>query len=184
MKKPAIIDQEIEFKIFCHSVLIPPHEVEDYDPKDPADVKYAMAMDFITEGRTEQGKKDLEAAYRLGSWRAGNALAYGLSVGWFGERDNEAHLVILLVKQGSRDAMNNLAFAYDHGLGLRKSLRWAIYRYEKAAAKQTIANIRYSVTRQPSPEESRWLSIAFRRMASGSAAKRRTTEGYAARRGV
>ena len=136
MKKPANIDQEIEFKIFCHSVLIPPHEVEDYDPKDPADVKYAMAMDFITEGRTEQGKKDLEAAYQLGSWRAGNALAYGLSVGWFGERDNEAHLVILrdLVRQGSRDAMSNLAFAYDHGLGLRKSLRWAIYWYEKAAS--------------------------------------------------
>lgn len=136
MKKPAIIDQEIEFKIFCHSVLIPPHEVEDYDPKDPADVKYAIAMDFITEGRTEQGKKDLEAAYQLGSWRAGNALAYGLSVGWFGERDNEAHLFILrdLVRQGSRDAMSNLAFAYDHGLGLRKSLRWAIYWYEKAAS--------------------------------------------------
>ena len=136
MKKPAIIDQEIEFKIFCHSVLIPPHEVEDYDPNDPADVMYAMAMDFITEGRTEQGKKELKDAYQLGSWRAGNALAYGLSVGWFGEKDNEAHLVILrdLVEQGSRDAMNNLAFAYDHGLGVRKSLRWAIYWYEKAAA--------------------------------------------------
>ena len=60
MKKPAIIDQEIEFRIFCHSVLIPPHEVEDYDPNDPADVMYAMAMDFITEGRTEQGKKAFE----------------------------------------------------------------------------------------------------------------------------
>ncbi len=135
MNKPAIIDQEIEFTVFSHSVLIPPHEVEDYDANDPSEVTYAKAMDLISEGKALEGKLYLDEAYKMGNWRAGNALAHGLSVGWFGERDNEAHLVILrdLVKQGSRDAMNNLAFAYDHGFGLRKSLRWAIYWYEKAA---------------------------------------------------
>ncbi len=140
MNKPAIIDSEIEFTVFNHCVLTPPHEVEDYNPKDGADIMYAMAMDFITEGRIEQGKKDLEAAYRVGSWRAGNALAYGLSAGWFGQRDYPAHLVILrnLVEQGSRDAMSNLGYAYQHGLGLKKSIRWAVYWYEKAAERGSI----------------------------------------------
>ena len=84
MKKPAIIDQEIEFTIYSHAMITPPMEVEDYNPDDQAELIYASAMDFIAEGRTEQGRKDLESAYRLGSWRAGNTLAYGLSVGWFG----------------------------------------------------------------------------------------------------
>lgn len=140
MKKPAIIDQEIEFTIYSHAMITPPMEVEDYNPDDPAELIYASAMDFITEGRTEQGRKDLESAYRLGSWRAGNTLAYGLSVGWFGERDYPAHLVVLrnLVKQGSSGAMSNLGFAYEHGLGLQKSLRWAVYWYEKAVRRGSV----------------------------------------------
>lgn len=137
MKHPAIIDQEIAFTVYTHSLLSTPMAVEEYDPNDSAETRYAMAMNHITEGKIDQGRKDLETAYQLGSWRAGNALAYGLSAGWFGERDYHAHLVILrdLVAQGSRDAMNNLGFAYDHGLGLRKSTRWAMYWYEKAAEK-------------------------------------------------
>lgn len=67
MKKPAIIDQEIEFTIYSHAMITPPMEVEHYDPEDPAELIYASAMAFITEGRTEQGRKDLESAYRLGS---------------------------------------------------------------------------------------------------------------------
>ena len=138
MKKPAIIDQEIEFTVYSHAMITPPMEVEDYNPDDPAELIYASAMDFITEGRTEQRRKDLDlhSAYRLGSWRAGNTLAYGLSVGWFGERDYPAHLVVLrnLVEQESSGAMSNLGFAYEHGLGLQKSLRWAVYWYEKAVS--------------------------------------------------
>ena len=127
-------------------MITPPMEVEDYNRDDPAEVIYASAMVFITEGRTEQGRKDLECAYRLGSWRAGNTLAYGLSVGWFGERDYPAHLAILrnLVEQGSSSAMSNLAFAYEHGLGLKKSIRWAIYWYEKAVSRgcvEAMANL-------------------------------------------
>lgn len=140
MKKPAIIDQEIEFTVYSHAMITPPMEVEGYNPDDPAELIYASAMDFITEGRTEQRRKDLESAYRLGSWRAGNTLAYGLSVGWFGERDYPAHLVVLrnLVEQGSSGAMSNLGFAYEHGLGLQKSLRWAVYWYEKAVRKGSV----------------------------------------------
>ena len=65
----------------------------------------------------------------------GNTLASGYSWGWFGEPDYATHLFILwnLVKQGSPGAMNNIGFAYQHGLGLHKSLRWAVYWYEKAA---------------------------------------------------
>lgn len=79
-------------------------------------------------------KKYLWAAYSEGNWRAGNTLASGYSWGWFGERDYATHLFILqdLVKQGSPGAMNNIGFAYQHGLGLHKSLRWAVYWYEKA----------------------------------------------------
>ena len=61
-------------------MITPPMEVEGYNPDNPAELIYASAMDFITEGRTEQRRKDLESAYLLGSWRAGNTLAYGLSV--------------------------------------------------------------------------------------------------------
>ena len=134
MKRTAIIDREIEFTIFSYAMLTPPKEIEDYNPKDPAEVMYAKGMDFITKGRIKQGKKDLECAYHLGSWRAGNTLAYGLSAGWFGERDYPAYLVILrdLVEQGSPCAMNNLGFAYLHGLGLRKNLHKAVYWFEKA----------------------------------------------------
>ncbi len=49
-------------------MITPPMEVEDYNRDDLAEIIYASAMDFITEGRTEQGRKDLECAYRLGSW--------------------------------------------------------------------------------------------------------------------
>lgn len=105
-------------------------EVEDYNPDDPAELIYASAMDFITEGRTEQGRKDLESAYRLGSWRAGNTLAYGLSVGWFGERDYPAHLVVLrnLVEQGSSGAMSNLGFAYGTGASKESTLGCLLVR--------------------------------------------------------
>ena len=69
-----------------------------------------------------------------------------LSVGWFGKRDYSAHLVVLrnLVEQGSSGAMSNLGFAYEHGLGLKKSLRWAIYWYEKAVSRgcvEAMANL-------------------------------------------
>lgn len=60
MKKPAIIDQEIEFTVYSHAMITPPMEVEDYNPDDPAELIYASAMDFITEGRTEQRRKDLD----------------------------------------------------------------------------------------------------------------------------
>ncbi len=141
MKKKHIIDQEIEFTVFSHAMITLPMKVEEYNPDDPAEVIYSMAMDYITEGRAEQGRKELESAYRLGSWRAGNTLAYGLAAGWFGERDYPAHLVILrnLVEQGSLEAMPNLAFAYENGLGVKKSLRWAIYWYEKAVRRGCVS---------------------------------------------
>ena len=123
-----------------HAMLTPAQKVEDFNPDRPAEVMYAKAMDLITEGRALEGKNYLEDAFEMGSWRAGNALAYGLSVGWFGERDYPSHLTVLwnLVEQGSSGAMNNIGFAYDQGLGLRKSLRWAVYWYEKAAKRGNV----------------------------------------------
>lgn len=137
MKKPAIIDPTIQVRICSYSMLTPPHKVEEFDQNKEAEVLYARAMDLISDGKPLEGKKYLEEAYELGYYKAGKALSYGLSTGWFGERDYKASLIILwnLVERGYPGAMNDIGFAYQHGLGLRKSLRWAIYWYGKSAKK-------------------------------------------------
>lgn len=111
MRKPAIIDPTVEVRIYSH------------------------AMELISEGKPLEGREYLEEAYDLGSFKAGKTLSYGLSAGWFGERDHKASLIILwnLVERGHPGAMNDIGFAYMYGLGLRKSKRWAIYWFEKSA---------------------------------------------------
>lgn len=135
MKKPAIIDPKIEVNIYSHAMLTPPHKEDDFNPEIETEVLYAQAMDLISDGKPLEGKKYLEEAYDLGSFKAGKTLAYGLSAGWFGERDYKAHLNILwnLVEKGYSSAMSDIGFAYMYGLGLRKSMRWAIYWLEKSA---------------------------------------------------
>lgn len=135
MKKPAIIEPTIEVRIYSHAMMTSPHKVEEFNPNKETEVLYARAMELISDGKPLEGKKFLEEAYDLGSFKAGKALSYGLSVGWFGERDNKSSLIILwnLVERGYPGAMNDIGFAYMHGLGLRKSMRWAIYWFEKSA---------------------------------------------------
>lgn len=135
MKIPAIIDPTIEVRIHSHAMLTPPHKVEEFNPEKKTEVLYAQAMDLISDGKPLEGKKSLEEAYDLGSYKAGKTLSYGLSVGWFGERDQKTSLIILwnLVERGYPGAMNDIGFAYMHGSGLRKSMRWAIYWFEKSA---------------------------------------------------
>lgn len=129
MKKPAIIDPTIEVRIYSHAMLTPPHKVEEFNQDKETEVLYAQAMDLIYDGKALEGKKYLMEAYELGSFKAGKTLSYGLSAGWFGERDNKASLIILwnLVERGYPGAMNDIGFAYMYGVGLRKSMRWAIY---------------------------------------------------------
>ena len=135
MKKPAIIDPTIEVRIYSHAMLIPPHKVEEFEQEEETEVLYARAMELISDGKPLEGKEYLEEAYDLGSFKAGKTLSYGLSAGWFGVQDYKASLIILwnLVERGHAGAMNDIGFAYMHGLGLRKSMRWAIYWFEKSA---------------------------------------------------
>ena len=135
MKKPATIDSTIDVKIYSHAMLIPPHKEEDFDKDDETEVLYAKAMDLVSDGKPMEGKKYLEEAYHLGNCKAGKTLSYGYSAGWFGPRDYKAQLTILwnLVEKGHPGAMNDIGFAYLHGNGLRKSLRWAVHWFEKSA---------------------------------------------------
>ena len=135
MKKPAIIDPTIEVRIYSHAMLTPPHKVDEFDQEEETEVLYAHAMELISDGKPLEGREYLEEAYDLGSFKAGKTLSYGLSAGWFGERDHKASLIILwnLVERGHPGAMNDIGFAYMYGLGLKKSKRWAIYWFEKSA---------------------------------------------------
>ena len=128
MKKPAIIDPTIEVRIYSHAMQIPPHKVDEFDQEEETEVLFAHAMELISEGKPLEGREYLEEAYDLGNFKAGKTLSYGLSTGWFGERDNKASLIILwdLVERGYPGAMNDIGFAYMYGLGLRKSKRWSI----------------------------------------------------------
>lgn len=89
MKKPAIIEPTIEVRIYSHAMMTSPHKVEEFNPNKETEVLYARAMELIPDGKPLEGKKFLEEAYDLGGFKAGKALSYGLSVGWFGERDNK-----------------------------------------------------------------------------------------------
>lgn len=81
MKKPAIIDPTIEVRIYSHAMMTSPHKVEEFNPNKETEVLYARAMELISDGKPLEGKKFLEEAYDLGSFKAGKTLSYGLSVG-------------------------------------------------------------------------------------------------------
>ena len=137
MRKPAIIDPTVEVRIYSHAMQIQPHIVGEFDQDKETEILYAHAMELISDGKPLEGREYLEEAYDLGSFKAGKTLSYGLSAGWFGERDHKTSLIILwnLVERGHPGAMNDIGFAYMYGLGLRKSKRWAIYWFEKSAKK-------------------------------------------------
>ena len=135
MKRPAIIDSTDKVTICCYAMLIPPHKEEDFDRNDETEVLFARAMDLISDGQAIEGKKYLEQSYQMGNLRAGRTLSYGYASGWFGERDYKTQLAILwnMVKKGHPGAMSDIGYAYHKGDGLRKSMRWALYWYEKSA---------------------------------------------------
>ena len=68
MKKPATIDQDIEFTVYSHAMSTPPHRVEVFDPEDISEKIYAKAMALITDGNVEEGQKYLWAAYSEDNW--------------------------------------------------------------------------------------------------------------------
>lgn len=120
----------------CHMKNTPSRPIG-YVPEDEAGQMYFEGMELLEKGDVQKGRKLLEEAYNAGNLEAGNSLAMGLSSGWFGERDYTAAVRILrkLSRKGERNAMNNYAFAYMDGLGVKKNLHWAEFWLIRAIEK-------------------------------------------------
>lgn len=106
-------------------------------PKNDCERLIFDAMNLISSGKAAQGRKKLEMAWlRYHSWRAGMQLMRGIIDGWFAEKDYEYAVRILrtMILEGNPLAMNDLACLYQTGKGVKKSVRWAIYWFEKANA--------------------------------------------------
>lgn len=135
IKPPGIIDNTIELPGRCYAIRMMPHEVDIADIHDKWDQAYADAMKLIVDGNVDEGKEILEELYRRKYNRAGHTLSYGYGAGWFGEPDPKKYLslVYALVLKGYSAAFSDYGFCYDCGIGVKKSMRWALYWYRKAA---------------------------------------------------
>lgn len=135
IKPPGIIDNTIELPGRCYAIRMMPHEVDIADIHDKWDQAYADAMKLIVDGNVDEGKEILEELYRRKYNRAGHTLSYGYGAGWFGEPDPKKYLslVYALVPKGYSAAFSDYGFCYDCGIGVKKSMRWALYWYRKAA---------------------------------------------------
>ena len=135
IKPPGIIDNTIELPGRCYAIRMMPHEVDIADIHDKWDQAYADAMKLIVDGNVDEGKEILEELYRRKYNRAGHTLSYGYGAGWFGEPDPKKYLslVYALVLKGYSAAFSDYGFCYDCGIVVKKSMRWALYWYRKAA---------------------------------------------------
>lgn len=135
IKPPGIIDNTIELPGRCYAIRMMPHEVDIADIHDKWDQAYADAMKLIVDRNVDEGKEILEELYRRKYNRAGHTLSYGYGAGWFGEPDPKKYLslVYALVLKGYSAAFSDYGFCYDCGIGVKKSMRWALYWYRKAA---------------------------------------------------
>ena len=134
---PDLVDREFpsDGRTF-HLMNDPDWPFEDV-PIDEAELRFSDGMELLKKGDIQNGRRLLEEAYKMGHLEAGNSLALGLSYGWFGERDYETAAKIFrkLAHKGEPNAMNNYAFAYMDGLGVKKSLYWAEFWFLKAIEK-------------------------------------------------
>lgn len=135
IKPPGIIDNTIELPCRCYAIRMMPHEVDIADIHDKWDQAYADAMKLIVDGNEDKGKEILEELYLKKYNRAGHTLSYGYGAGWFGEPDPKKYLslVYALVLKGYSAAFSDYGFCYDCGIVVKKSMRWALYWYRKAA---------------------------------------------------
>lgn len=135
IKPPGIIDNTIELPGRCYAIRMMPHEVDIADIHDKWDQAYADEMKLIVDGNEDKGKEILEELYLKKYNRAGHTLSYGYGAGWFGEPDPKKYLslVYALVLKGYSAAFSDYGFCYDCGIVVKKSMRWALYWYRKAA---------------------------------------------------
>lgn len=129
IKPPGIIDNTIELPGRCYAIRMMPHEVDIADIHDKWDQAYADAMKLIVDGNVDEGKEILEELYSRKYNRAGYTLSYGYGAGWFGKPDPKKYLslVYALVLKGYSAAFSDYGFCYDCGIGVKKSMRWALY---------------------------------------------------------
>lgn len=134
IKPSGIIDNTIELPGRCYAIRMMPHEVDIADIHDKWDQAYADAMKLIVDGNVDEGKEILEELYRRKYNRAGHTLSYGYGAGWFGKPDPKKYLslVYALVLKGYSAAFSDYGFCYDCRIGVKKSMRWALYWYRKA----------------------------------------------------
>lgn len=140
-KPPATIDNRFDIPGRSYAVNMKPRKVDPDDIYDAWDQAYADAMALIVDGKVDEGKDLLKKLYRRKYNRAGHTLAYGYGAGWFGETDEKKYLALVyeLVLKGYPAAMSDYGFCYDCGIGVKKSRRWTLYWYRKAAAKGVTA---------------------------------------------
>ena len=133
-RQPAIVDDDILSDGYLISMITLPKQEPIIENGTKADDLYSKAMNYLAEGNTGRGLHYLKQAYKLGDWTAGNTLAYGYSAGWFGFRNYKAFITIVkeLAKKGHPGAMVNYAFAYQWGIGVKKSARWSRHWLLKA----------------------------------------------------
>lgn len=104
-------------------------------PKDVAESLYYKAIQDLSEGRIEEGRKGLESSYNIGDLDSGNTLAYGYDAGWFGECDHKKANEIFrdLIRKQHLGAMRNYAMGLIHGIGIRKDEERGIFWLKEAA---------------------------------------------------
>lgn len=140
-KKPALMTS-IQYERAPHNMvsgnfmIVQPKEHLNYDYEDESECLYAESFYYLMDGYVQDGKRKLEESYSMGNLYAGQALAYGYSVGWFGETNYVEQIKILkkLVKKGFAGAMSDYAFAYEFGFGVKSNKRLSLFWFEKAIA--------------------------------------------------
>ena len=108
---------------------------ENRTPKDVADTLYIKAIQNLSDGKAEEGRRGLELSYELGDLDSGNTLAYGYDSGWFGRPDYQKALALYraLVRKLHRTAMRNYANCLLLGVGTRKDHEQGLYWLREAA---------------------------------------------------
>jgi len=133
-RKPAIVDTEIPGNWDLKNMTDFPRKERMIKNGTKADCLYSLGMNALVRGELEKGHDYLKEAYLLGDLNAGNTLAYGYSSGWFGYRDYDAFIQIIrkLAKKSYPTAMSNYAWAYENGIGVKRSFKWMKFWFLKA----------------------------------------------------
>ena len=126
-RNPDLGDRGFQSDGRSFTLMSKPTDLKDFKPANKADRLYAKGYRYLTQGKPKLAKHFLEIAYEMGNFGAGNDLAYGLSHGWFGERDQKTATKIFksLAEKGDPNAMNNYAFSCLLGRGVKKNLEEA-----------------------------------------------------------